>query len=199
MLIHIIASMRHFDQDILMLEKISEVLTSKDVSIARHWYTAVKSRKDRQSVREQDLNWPEIVEDNIKAVCTSDALIIEGSRYNYSQAYQTAIALQNNKPVLNLYRTDLPEYKGWPDKFFVSGIDNPLFHNIPYNTAEDIPKIIDKFLADITPKVTDLEIRFPLDAQTMGYIKKRAEESNRTIDAVIKNIVQQAATAKLRN
>jgi len=193
MLIHLIASMRHFNDDVTILEKISDVLDAKNISLARNWYAAVKSRKDRQSILEQDLNWTEIVEDNIKAATQSDALIIEGSRYNYSQAFQTAIALQNNKPVLNLYRTNLPEYRDWPDKFFVSGIDNPLFHNVPYETPEDIPKIVEDFIENITPKIIDLTVTFSLDAQSMDYIKKTAYESDSTIDTAIKDIVQQKA------
>lgn len=193
MLIHLIASMRHFDEDVTILEKISDTLEANSVTIIRNWHAAVKSRRNRQSVREQDLNWTEIVEDNIKAVLQSDALIIEGSRYNYSQAYQTAIALQNNKPVLNLYRKDLPEYKEWPDRLFVSGIDSPLFHNVSYVTAEDVPRIIERFLKDISPRTTDITALLPLDTQSLEYIKEIASKTDKSIDTVIKDIIQRTA------
>lgn len=181
--------MRQFDEDSVYMRKIADILESNNISIARDWYSAVKSRKDRQSTDESQLDWPTIVDDNVKAVRSSDALIIEGSRFNYSQAYQTAIALQCDKPVLNLYRKNLPEYTDWPDKFFVCGIDNTLFHNVAYKTESDLPGIINRFLGDITPKSFEIEAKFALDRTSLRYIEKITEQTGRGINSVIKDII----------
>jgi hypothetical protein len=186
--------MRQFDEDLIYMQRIADTLQSTNISIALDWYNAVKSRRDRQSVREGQLDWSAIVDDNIKAAKESDALIIEGSRFNYSQAYQTAIALQYNKPVLNLYRKSLPEYTDWPDKFFVSGIDNPLFHNIAYEIEADLPKIIDKFVKDITPKDFEIEAKFTLDDTSLHYIEKIADQTGRSTNSIIRDMVIREAS-----
>ncbi|MDX2776551.1 hypothetical protein PV379_04265 [Streptomyces caniscabiei] len=187
--IHLIGSMRQFDEDFIPMQTIAETLHKHGVYIAHDWIAAVKSRKERQSKNEEELDWPLIVSANIQAILDSDALIIENSRFNYSSAYQTAIALRHNKPVLNLYRTDTPEYNKWPDKLFVSGIDNQLFHNMSYINNDDLPPIVERFLESITPKFIDLDIKISLDPSNMEYLKRKSHESNKSITSIVKDIL----------
>lgn len=187
--IHLIGSMRQFDEDFIPMQTIAETLHKHGVYIAHDWITAVKSRKERQSKNEEELDWPLIVNANIQAILDSDALIIENSRFNYSSAYQTAVALQHNKPVLNLYRIDTPEYNDWPDKFFVSGIDSQLFYSVPYKNNDDLAPIVKQFLKSITPKFVDLDIKVSLDPLNMEYLERKSHESNKSITSIVKDIL----------
>lgn len=191
MIIHLIGSMRHFDEDFTAIRTIADMILDHGDSIALNWFDAVKSRKDRNTTREDDLDWPTLVAENLRALKAADALIIEGSRFNYSQAFQTAIALSNNKPILNLYRKDLPEYTEWPDKLFVSGIDSPLFHNISYYSTNDLPKIVEHFLDEISPKTAELEIKMNLDTELIQQLQQIAEQQNMTINGVVKDLILQ--------
>jgi hypothetical protein len=74
--------MRHFDEDLSLLQHIRDTLQQNNVHVAQKWFTAAHSRKQRHSLPESQLDWHEIVRSNIDAVIDSDALIIEGSRYN---------------------------------------------------------------------------------------------------------------------
>ena len=195
--IHLIGSMRQFDDDFIPMQAIAETLHKHGVYLAHDWITAVKSRKERQSKSEEELDWPAIVNANIQAILDSDALIVENSRFNYSSAYQTAIALQHNKPVLNLSRTNTPEYNDWPDKLFVSGIDNQLFHNVFYKNNDDLAPIVERFLKDITPKFIDLDIKISLSPSDIGYLERRSHESNKNIMGVVKDILVEKSREQL--
>ena len=187
--IHLIGSMRQFDADIIPLQIIAEALHKQGVYLALDWITAVKGRRERRSKREEELDWPAIVSANTQAIFDADALIIENSRFNYSSAYQAALALQYNKPVLNLYRSNTLEYETWPDKLFVSGIDNKLFHNKAYKKNDDLPSIVEQFLKDITPKSIDLDIKISLDPSNIEYLKRKSHESNKSVAGIVKDIL----------
>lgn len=189
MIIHLIASMRQFDTDIKYIRTTSDTLRDNGCFTVLNWYDSVQDRQSRKNVTEESLDWIEIVDSNINAIIQSDALIIEGSRFNYSQGYQTAIALQHNKPVLNLYRDDLPEYKDWPDKFFVSGISHPLFVSKAYKTEEDLEKIVTKFLHDHTKKVHELDVKLAVDDAAYKKLQSLAQEQNKSESSIIKDIL----------
>jgi len=140
-------------------------------SIALNWFEAVKDRRERNSQQDSLLDRQEIVANNLDATTRADALIIEGSRFNYSQGYQTALAIEHGRPVLNLYRKGLPDYIEKPDKLFVSGITSPLFQSKSYENEGDIHKIISKFFNDITPKTVELDIKLALDRSTNTYLE----------------------------
>jgi hypothetical protein len=196
MIIHLISSMREFDKDIIPLRKIAEVITRENSSVAFNWYDGVDARKHRNSNREELLDWGEIVESNIRATAESDALIIEGSRFNYSQGFQTAVALQNNKPVLNLYREDLPEYKEWPDKLFVSGISHPLFTSVAYKTEKDLEKIVAKFIREHSTKARDLDVKLALEAADYEKLARLARNEGKSKASVIKDILTKNLNSK---
>jgi len=165
MKMHVIGSLREFDDDIDFIRTILKTLRDNRVLLAHNWVDAAADRRKRQAGhQETSFDWQELVDTNISILKEVDALIVEGSRFNYSQGFQTAIALQNKKPVLNLYREDLPEYKEWPDKLFVSGISHPLFTSKPYKTQEDLEKIVGEFIDGLSAKTHELDIKLALDA-----------------------------------
>jgi hypothetical protein len=194
MIIHLIGSARHLDEDLPLLQAIREILQKHDIHLAHDWVTAVHSRKQRKTTHENQLDWQEIVHSNIEAISTADALIIEGSRFNYSQAYQTALALQLNKPVLNLYRKDLLEYTEWPDKFFVSGIDSPFFHNVAYKNQADLTKIVKDFIDATTPKMVEIDTKITLDQHSLRYVEMLSDKTGRGASSVIRDIITREAS-----
>lgn len=189
MRIHLIGSLRHFNDDIIFLEHIAKIIEDHSGSIGQNWFTSVKDRKNRGTRTEESLDWHDIVETNIQTTINSDALIVEGSRFNYSQGFQTAIALQNKKPVLNLYREDLPEYKEWPDKLFVSGISHPLFTSKPYKTQEDLEKIVGEFINELSAKTHELDVKLALDATDYEKLDRLAQNEGKSRSSIIKDLL----------
>jgi hypothetical protein len=189
MRVHLIGSLRHFSDDILVLELIAQTIEHEGASITQNWFRGVKDRKNRGTRSEESLDWDEIVESNMRATTNSDALIIEGSRFNYSQGFQTALALEHGKPVLNLYREDLPEYKEWPDKLFVSGISSPLFTSKAYKDEADIEKIVTKFIQDHTKKARELDVKLVLDADDFEKLDRLAHSEGKSKTSIIKDIL----------
>jgi hypothetical protein len=189
MLVHIIGSMRNFDEDASFMQKIADTVRHHGSCIALDWFSAVKNRKQHNSTNDSSLNWPELVRANIDAASSSDAMIIEGSRFNYSQGYQTALALSAGKPVLNLYRKNLKEYKEWTDKFFVAGVANPLFTSKAYATEDDAARIVTKFLSDIEPTTRELDIKLTLNNEIYAQLDHIAMKTGRSKTSIIKDIV----------
>ena len=196
MIIHLIGSMRHFDDDLPIMRKIADIITNNSSNLILNWFEGVSDRKSRGTTNELSLNWQEIVDANLRSVTQADALIIEGSRFNYSQGFQTAVALQNNKPVLNLYREELPEYKEWPDKLFVSGISHPLFISVPYKTQEDLEKTVTKFIKDHSQKTQDLDVTLALTTADFKKLEKLSRSEGKSKTSIIKDIVTEKLNDK---
>lgn len=189
MRVHLISSLRNFDEDIKTLRLISQILSDRHDSVAQNWFEGVYDRKKRGTTTEEALDWNEIVETNIHATVNADALIVEGSRFNYSQGFQTALALEHDKPVLNLYREDLPEYKEWPDKLFVSGIANPLFTSQAYKTEDDLQKIVTEFLDRHSKKLHELDMKLTLDTESFDKINHISHSEGKSQTSVIKDMI----------
>lgn len=189
MKVHLISSMRHFDDDIVILRKLARIIDNNNSTIALGWYDGVEDRKKRGQKNEELLDWYSIVDNNILAVKESDALIVEGSRFNYSQGYQTALALEYGKPVLNLYREDLPEYQEWPDKLFVSGIANPLFTSKPYKNEADLEQIVTQFINDHAKKTHELDVQLALDSDSFEKLDRLSRSQGKSKNALIKEIL----------
>jgi len=189
MIIHLVSSMRQFNEDIIPVRRIAKIIEINGDSVAFNWYDGVDARRQVNKISEDSFDWGEIVESNIHAITQADALILEGSRFNYSQGFQTAIALQQDKPVLNLYRKDLSEYKEWPDKLFVSGITHPLFSNKAYSTEQELEKIVETFLQKFSKRNQEINPKFSLDINTYQKLQKLVDESRRSEASTIKDIL----------
>lgn len=189
MKIHLISSMRQFESDLAILRQLAKIIHDHNSSVALGWYDGVEDRKKRGSNTEEALDWCSIVDNNTLAVKESDALIVEGSRFNYSQGFQTALALEHDKPVLNLYREDLPEFKEWPDKFFVSGISNPLFTSKAYETEDDLEKIVGKFIKDHSKKTRELDVTLALNADDFEKLDRLSRSEGKSKTSIIKDIL----------
>lgn len=190
MLVHVIGSMRHFEDDEHLMQVILKTLEKNHVRVAQDWISSVSSRRTRNGLKnEEELDWSEIVETNVRVLGEIDLLIVEGSRFNYSQGYQTALALEYGKPVLNLYREDLPEYKEWPDKLFVSGISNPLFTSKPYKNEADLERIVTQFIADHSKKTRELDVQLVLDGNSFEKLDRLSRSEGKSKTALIKEIL----------
>lgn len=189
MKVHLISSLREFDVDLSYVHQIERVLKANQCLILHNWYDGVKDRRARKSVNEELFDWGEIVDTNIEAVKQADALIVEGSRFNYSQGFQTALALERGKPVLNLYREDLPEFKEWPDKLFVSGIINPLFTSRAYKDEDDLQKIVTEFLGKHANNLHELDMKLTLDAESYDKVMRISHDEGKSQTSVIKDMV----------
>lgn len=192
MKIHLTSSIRNFDEDIQSIHTIASIIKKNGGFIVQPWFDSVQDRKNRATTPEEGLNWEEIVEANIHACLEADTTIIEGSRFGYSQGYQAAIALQHNKPVLNLYRKDSPEYREWPDKLFVSGITHPLFANKAYSTEQELEAIVEDFLQNLSKKDREINSKFSLDSNTYQKLQKLMNESRRSEASTIKDVLSKA-------
>lgn len=189
MKVHLISSMREFQEDFENVRIIANIIQDSGHTIALNWFSGVYDRQARGINKESTFDWAEIVDTNIHTTITSDVLIIEGSRFNYSQGFQTALALEHGKPVLNLYREDLPEYKEWPDKLFVSGIANPLFTSRAYKNEDDLQKIVTEFLEQNAKKIHELDMKLTLDAESYDKIVRISREEGKSQTSVIKDMV----------
>ena len=189
MLIHIAGSTRHFEDDEPYMQVMAEAIQASGDTIIYNWLDTARSRHLRQSEEKLPADLQEMIHENEEAVVQADALIIEGSRFSFSQGYLVSFALQHHKPVLNLYRKDLTEYKEWPDKFFVVGVSNPLFINQAYTSKTDLDQIIAKFLSNIRPTTKELDVKLALNQDIYQQLDRLADESGKSKASIIKDII----------
>jgi hypothetical protein len=190
MKIHVIGSLREFEDDIPYIQAILRSIEKNDALLALNWIDAVIDRRKRQTTHHESLfDWEELVDTNVRILKEVDALIVEGSHFNYSQGFQTAIALQNNKPVLNLYREDLPEYKEWPDKLFVSGISHPLFTNQAYRDETELEEIVATFIKEHSKRAKELDLRLALNTDDYNKIDQLSHDQGKSKTSIVKDLL----------
>jgi hypothetical protein len=189
MLIHIIGSTRHFDDDAPFMQIMSDTIQASGDNIILNWFNTAKSRHVRQIETRLPSDLQEMVQENEDAIARADGIIVEGSRFNFSQGYQIALALQADKPVLNLYRKNLVEYEQWPDRFFILGIANPLLISQSYANQADLEQTITKFLTDIRPTSKQLDVELTLNQETYQRLAYLADKSGKSKGSIIKDIV----------
>lgn len=192
MIVHLIGSMRKFDEDLPYLRQIAETVYENDGTIANKWFDAVATRAANVSNREEKLLWPEIVSENIEVIGRSDVVIVEGSRFAFNSGYQVAIALQKRKPLLYLCRTNEDEYN-WPDKLYVSGIEaDELFTFEKYITKEELKEKVSMF---INEHRTDKDSDFiELSGHTLSILKRLKATEGKMIEEIVQELVEREAT-----
>ncbi|EDK72313.1 hypothetical protein TM7_0559 [candidate division TM7 genomosp. GTL1] len=190
MIIHLIASMRKLDEDLPILRKIAQILYDNNHRIIRNWFDAADERINKNSAIEDNIDWKRVVEENIRNIHQSDALIVEGSRFNYAQGFQTAIALQNGKPVLNLCRKSVPE-RAWPDRRYVSGVSGPNFISKLYETEDDVGEIVLDFLDKVDVPLEEVTIR--LNREVKPYLDSLVRVSGKAKAQLIEEILLREA------
>jgi hypothetical protein len=190
MIIHLVGSMRKFEEDIPYMQIIADTVTEQNGLIALNWFRAATDRNKRIPEKALQLDWEQQIIENEDAIVRSNAVIIEGSRFNFSQGYQTALALQQNKPVLNLYRKELTEYREWPDKYFVSGVSShSLFTSKAYKNEEELRRIVTTFLHNHTHNTHELELKLTLDDTTYKEIEGLSQSSGMNKVKIIQDLI----------
>lgn len=187
MIIHLVASMRKFNEDYPNLKTIAKIIYENQHIIARNWFDAAFGRTNAH-LNENSLNWPAIIQENIKDIKKSDAIIIEGSRFNFSQGFQVAIGLQYNKPILNLCRVDSPELD-WPDRLYVSGISNELFTSKFYKDQEDLKQTVEEFLKKCAEQKQKITIE--IEEMALSHLESLSKKHDMSKSEILRELIFQ--------
>lgn len=103
MIVHFIATRHSIDINYTYLEKIYDTIDQLGHKPSRKWLS--KERRFIESINRKDgINWGVFTKKDLEAIGGADLVVAEVTDENI---YQIAVAVQQKKPVLMLYRHDI--------------------------------------------------------------------------------------------
>src|SRR6478672_4064169 len=138
MLLHLVGSSGDMQQDYPFLKAIIDAVQDCGSDLVRNWVDAANHRMIDRGTPYADAEWEAIMDENMAALASADAIIVEGTHNRFSQGYQMANALQMDKPVLLLNRPA-------PVRSF-SGVKHKLLTKQQYSNQQEISAQIAEFI-----------------------------------------------------
>lgn len=177
------SSMQNKD-DLPFLRRATQTIYEHDGVLARDWIetTFEVSKKGTKSTKK--VNWERVMAGNMDAISRADVVIIESTSYRFSQGYQTALALQQKKPVLIISRSSVRERS-------LSGIKNKLLTIAQYGTEEELDRAISKFMRENTISTKDLRFNFFIDRQIYNYLRSISYQTGKNKSEIIRDLINQ--------
>jgi hypothetical protein len=179
MIVHLIGSLRDFEQDSKYISTIIETIHDKGGVLAHGWLEAALTRK-REEMYIAD--WTPFVENDIRSVKRADVVIVELTHYAFSQGYQIAAALEYKKPILALTRDSI---KGKS----ASGITNPLFTHKQYSNTSELQSLTRAFIEKNTIYTKDLRFNILLTRNILKYLETTTKETGSNRSEIIRNLI----------
>jgi len=184
MTIHVIGSAQHLEEDWPYFKKIMHTIHEHAYTLALNWIEpAYINRVEGKGGEHHNIDYKTIFENNVEALARADLLVVEGTWYSFSQGYQTAIALQQKKPVLMVQRDKTL------DRHLASGITDELFVAKTYHTEADLEKIVHKFIQDNTLTSKDLRFNFFIDNEIYNHLRWASFKSGKTKAEIIRELI----------
>jgi hypothetical protein len=165
-------------EDLPFLRQATKTIQEHGGVLARDWIETTFER----SAKGGKIDWGKAMQGTLDAITRADVLIIEATSYRFSQGYQTAVALQQKKPVLIVSRVPFAGRS-------ISGIKNKLLTLAQYSTTEELDKIIKKFMRDNSISTKDLRFNFFIDRQIYNYLRSVAYETGKNKSEIIRDLI----------
>ena len=181
MIVHLTGSTRHIGDDLPHLRAIRNVIHNQGSTIAHDWVESANSTEEK--ISDDDFDWSQAYAQSIKPIERADILIIEASKYSFFQGYQTLKALDQSKPVLFLYRNELP------GRIF-TGINNKLFKAVKYSDEADLAKIVSDFLQSYEVPANMRKVPVSVDVRTFTYLKNQNKLDEREYQSEIAQLIK---------
>jgi len=192
MLVHFIGSSKNIATDYPYYRKIIETINERGSVLTRDWIAAAydengSTKKDYEN--NDKINWEEVYTEDCSALERADIAIIEATTYGFQQGFFTSHALRSKKPTLLLFRQDLKNHP-------LSGIRDRLLTTKEYHTADELEKVVNKFLKDNTISTKDLRFNFFIDRQIYNYLREVSYETGKNKSEIIRDLLEEEIDKK---
>lgn len=183
MLVHLAGSLRNLDEDIEYLRTIVNVIHDFDSTLAFNWIDpAIIQKKEGSEVKD----WTPYAQHNLDAIKKADVVIIDATHYAFSHGFQTAAALEHNKPTLVVSRDRL-KHK------FITGFTSHLLSYSQYTTKEDLIKTVRSFLKKNVVHTKDLRFNMFLTREIVQYLDGKSQDSGVNRSEIIRDLIRKAS------
>jgi hypothetical protein len=180
--VHIAGSTKNTDDDLVYLEKITQTVFASHAMVFRDWVEVARSQKEKH-IRDDDIDWPHILNENIEALQKTDLVIIEATQARFSQGLQAYLAAQYKKPTLIVTRSETKNR-------FISGIANKYISIKPYKTEKELEAIVSKFIKQNAIPEKDLRFNFILDRRIYKYLRDKSYETGKNKSEIIRELLE---------
>jgi len=184
MIIHLLASAQHLQEDLPFLKAITEVVYDNDSLLARDWVGAAEVRVIKNGRRDDaKTDWESVHQENCAAILFSDIVIIEATVYGFMQGYYAALAGLHKKPTLIVLRQQ------GIVKRLLTGIDKNTLTIVDYETVDQLRKIVRDFIKSTHVDTTPFDAKLQLNPIALRRLNKIAEETGQEKSTLISDIV----------
>lgn len=180
MIVHLAGSIRNNHEGVKDLKKITEVIQDFGGALSHNW---IEPAIIRRAMHIETPDWTTFVKDTIDALRRSDVVIIEASHYSFSQGFQMAAALNNQKPVLVISRERL-KYK------YLTGFTSSLLSYGTYSSEIELVKKVSSFLKKNTVHTKDLRFNIFINREILRYLNKTSKETGKNKSEIIRDIIK---------
>lgn len=180
---HLSGSLNNLEEDLEYLRAIMDTIHDFDSTLAFNWIDpAIIRKKDNLEVKD----WTPYVQHNLDAIKKADVVIIDASHYAFSHGFQTAAALEHNKPTLVVSRERL-------NHKFITGFTSHLLSYAQYTSREDLTKSVRSFLKKNVVHTKDLRFNMFLTREIVQYLDGRSHESGVNRSEIIRDLIRKAS------
>lgn len=180
MKVHLITSRPTLEQDITTLRKITSVIKGAGHTLAREWIEEAYERSQNPNVPYAD--WSKVYKENLEVINKADVIIAEVSHENFGVGYQTAVAVQQKKPVLMLRHASADK------NAFATGVEDGWVKREEY-TEENLADIMNKFLEANDIQAKDMRFNFFIDRPIYNYLRWAAFKTGKTKAEILRELV----------
>lgn len=183
MIVHLSGSLHNLEEDLEYLQTIVNTIHDLDSTLAFNWIDpAVIQKKEHNQARD----WTSHVQHNLDAIKKADVVIVDASHYAFSHGFQTAAALEHNKPILVVSRDRL-KHK------YITGFTSHLLSYSQYTSKEELGKIVRSFLKKNVVHTKDLRFNMFLTREIVQYLDERSQESGVNRSEIIRDLIRKAS------
>ncbi len=180
MIIHLTGSAHNIEKDMPFYRRMIQVIHESDGILARDWLeTAFHSRSKKGSASDEEA----VSDADLAAISRSDIVIIDITHHAFSQGFQSAIAINQKKPLLLVSRTPIKKHA-------ISGYKSKLLTTAEYKTEEDLDKIVKDFIVANTIATKDLRFNMFIDRPIYNYLRSVSYESGKNKSEIIRELIE---------
>lgn len=182
MIIHLTGSTTNLKKDLPYLRQIIKTVSENDAVVARDWIETAYLNKEEKKVDDTTIDWSHIMASTLEAIHRADICIIEITNYTFSQGFQTAIALQQKKPVLLVSRKSIKSH-------MISGYRHKMLTMKEYKKEEDLAEIVRQFIRANTIATKDLRFNMFIDRPIYNYLRSVSYETGKNKSEIIRDLI----------
>lgn len=184
MKVHFIASKSNIKNDIKNYRSIIDIVHELGHEVVHNWIDEAYDTENHLSHSDTNYNWREINEKNVSALSSADVVIADASTKSFSIGFQTAMAINQRKPVLVLINENITDL----DTFGAKVTSNFITYE-RYN-KDTIKSVIEYFLVDNTLTQKDLRFNFFIDRGIYNYLRWTADKTGKTKAEILRGILK---------